>query len=160
VSSTFDPRITAELLLTAASGLSDKKPTLLVGSGVENFNSAVDELVDSGLLQRLLAQTDISFSDSLIESWWRALKHQWLYSNTLDTVSSLEKLVAFYVDEHNMRLPHSDFRGQTPDEMYFGTRDRIHEELEVAKKAARQCRMKLNRATSCPMCRPSELLFS
>ncbi len=78
--------------------------------------------------------------------------------NTLDTVSRLEKLVVFYVDEHNMRLPHSAFHGQTPNEMYFGTGDRIPDELEAAKKVARQSRMKLNRATSCPMCRPSELI--
>ena len=36
---------------------------------VENFNSAVDKLVDFGLLRRLLVMTDISFSNSLIESW-------------------------------------------------------------------------------------------
>ncbi len=117
VSATFDPSITAELLLSASSGLVNEKPTLLADGGVENFNSAVDELVDSGLLRRILAMTEISFSNSLIESWWRTIKHQWLYLNTLDTVSTLEKLVAFYVDEHNMRLPHSAFRGQTPDEI-------------------------------------------
>ena len=160
VSSTFDPSITAELLLGAASGLVDEKPTLLVDGGVENFNSAVDELVDSGLLQRLLAQTDISFSNSLIESWWRALKHQWLYLNTLDTVSRLEKLVTFYVEEHNTRLPHSAFRGQTPDEMYFGTGDRIPDELDGAKKDARHSRMEVNRATLCPMCEPVESIAS
>ena len=80
--------------------------------------------------------------------------------NTLDTVSRLENLVAFYVDEHNKRLPHSAFRGQTPDEMYFGTGDRIPEELEADKKSALQARMKLNRASSCPMCCPSELIAS
>ena len=77
--------------------------------------------------------------------------------NTLDTVRTLEKLVAFYVDEHNMRLPHSAFRGQTPDEMYFGTGDAIPDELDVAKNVARQFRMEVNRATSCPTC---ELLVS
>ena len=158
VSASFDPSTTAELLLSAASGLVDKKPTLLVDGGVENFNSAVDKLVDSGLLQRLLAQTEISFSNSLIESWWRALKHQWLYLNTLDTVSRLEKLVAFYVEEHNTRLPHSAFRGQTPDEMYFDTGDRVPDELEAAKKIARQSRMTLNRATSCDTCRSLEAI--
>ena len=160
VSSTFDPSTTAELLLSAANGLINEKPTLLVDGGVENFNSTVDELVDSGLLQRLLAQTDISFSNSLIESWWRALKHQWLFLNTLDTVSRLEKLVAFYVDEHNMRLPHSAFRGQTPNEMYFGTGDRVPDELDAARMVARQSRMKMNRATSCQVCRAFELIAS
>ena len=160
VSSSFDPTITAELLISASSGLVDEKPTLLVDGGVENFNSTVDKLVDSGLLKRLLAQTDISFSNSLIESWWRSLKHQWLYLNTLDTVSKIENLVRFYVSEHNSRLPHSAFRGQTPDEMYFGTGLRIPDELEAEKKAARESRIKLNRATSCPTCRPSELIAS
>jgi hypothetical protein len=65
--------------------------------------------------------TEITFSNSLIEAWWRTLKHQWLYLNTLDTVGTLEKLVGFYVQEHNTRLPHSAFHGQTPDEMYLGT---------------------------------------
>jgi len=154
VSSKFNPSITAELLLSATDELIDEKPTLLVDGGVENFNSAVDELVDSGLLQRLLAQTDISFSNSLIESWWRSLKHQWLFLNTLDTVGRLEKLVAFYVNEHNTRLPHSAFHGQTPDEMYYGTGNRIPKELESAKIAARNARMEVNRAMTCPTCMP------
>ena len=86
---TFDPSTTAELLLGASSGLADKQPTLLADGGVENFNRAVDELVESGILKRLLARTEITFSNSLIESWWRTLKHQWLYLNTLDTVATV-----------------------------------------------------------------------
>lgn len=158
VNATFDPSTTAELLHSAGRGLADKNPTVLADGGVENYNSAVDELVDSGLLKRLLAMTDISFSNSLIESWWRALKHHWLYLNTLDTVTRLEKLVAFYVDEHNTRLPHSAFRGQTPDEMYFGTGAQVPDELAAAKTAARQSRMNLNRAIWCPTCQPNVAL--
>jgi hypothetical protein len=37
----------------------------------------------------------------------------------------LRRLVAFYVEEHNTRLPHSAFRGQTPDEMYYGRGDHV-----------------------------------
>ncbi|MCC7424859.1 MAG: DDE-type integrase/transposase/recombinase [Planctomycetaceae bacterium] len=92
VSATFDPSTTAELLLSASRGLADQKPTLLADGGV---NGPVDKLVESGLLRRLLAQTEITFSNSLIESWWRVLKHQWLYLNTLDTVTTLEKLIDF-----------------------------------------------------------------
>ena len=152
MSATFDPSTTSELLLRASRGLIDEKPTLLADGGVENFNSAVDALVDSGILRRLLAMTEISFSNSLIESWWRTLKHQWLYLNSLDTVRTLRKLVAFYVDEHNTRLPHSAFRGQTPEEMYFGTGSSVPVELAAAKTDARQSRMKVNRTTSCPTC--------
>jgi len=55
----------------------------------------------------------------MIEAWWRSLKHQWLFLHSLDSVSTVRRLVAFYVDEHNRVLPLSAFRGQTPDEMYF-----------------------------------------
>jgi putative transposase len=158
VSSTFDPGVTAVLLHQAASGLSGDKPTVLVDAGVENCNSAVDQLIDSGLLKRILAMTEISFSNSLIESWWRALKHQWLYLNTLDTVATIEKLVGFYVTEHNTRLPHSAFRGQTPEEMYFGTGQQVPEELEAARQAARRMRLETNRKMSCPQCGPLTVL--
>ncbi|MFC1762657.1 transposase [Planctomycetota bacterium] len=154
VSGTFDPSITAELLLEASKGLFNQQPTLLTDGGVENFNSAVDELVGSGVLRRLLAQTDISYSNSLIESWWRSLKHQWLFLNTLDTVSAVKKLVSFYIEQHNTHLPHSAFCGQTPDEMYFGTGNHIPEELNVARKQALESRMAVNRSVSCPICEP------
>ena len=154
VSTTFDPGGTAVLLHQAVSGLSGDKPTLLADAGVENCNGAVDQLIDSGLLKRIVAMTEISFSNSLIESWWRALKHQWLYLNTLDAMATLEKLVSFYVTEHNTRLPHSAFRGQTPDEMYFGTGEHVPGELEVARQAARRARLETNRKISCPQCEP------
>ena len=89
-------------------------------SGVENTNSAVTALVESGTLKRILAQVDVVFSNSMIEAWWRMIKHQWLYLNELDSVGTLRKRVAFYVDQHNTHVPHSAFRGwQTPDKMYF-----------------------------------------
>ena len=40
-SATFDPDGTAEILLSAAKGLFDEKPTLLADGGAENFNSSV-----------------------------------------------------------------------------------------------------------------------
>jgi putative transposase len=125
---------------------------LLVDGGVENFNSAVDEVVESGLLKRVLAQTEITFSNSLIESWWRVLKHHWLYLNTLDTVATVHKLVAFYINQHNKHLPHFAFRGQTPDEMYFGTGSTIPKKLEASGIAALESRMDANRAQTCQAC--------
>ena len=90
----------------------------------------------------------------MIESWWRALKHQWLYLNTLDIVTTLEMLVTFYVDEHNNQLPHSAFRGQTPDEMYFGTGNDIPADLEDARITARKSRIEANRSISCKTYEP------
>ena len=80
------------------------------------------------------------------------LKHQWLYLNQLDSVTTVEKLVEFYVDQHNSYLPHSAFRGQTPDEMYFGIGDNIPQQLEEARREARELRMATNRSKSCRVC--------
>ena len=111
-------------------------------------------------MNQLLARTEITFSNSLIESWWRVLKHQWLYLNTLDTVDTIKKLVTFYVEEHNTHLPHSAFRGQTPDEMYFATGSEIPRQLEIARKASREARMEVNRNNSCRTCEPLTAISS
>lgn len=71
----FVPAVTSELLVETAQRLDDDKPQLLVDGDIENYNSAVDKLEDSGLLTRILAQTEIRYSNSLIESWWRVIKH-------------------------------------------------------------------------------------
>ena len=63
VSGKFDPTATAELLLRASGRLTDTKPKLLVDGGVENFHGAVNELVESGVLKRVLvagAQTSVA----------------------------------------------------------------------------------------------------
>ena len=46
------------------------------------------------------------------------------------------RLVEFYVDQHNTVLPHSAFRGQTPDEIY-GTGDTVPADLTARATAAR-----------------------
>jgi putative transposase len=108
----FDPSITAELLNQAASGIKEAEPPqLMVDGGVENFNGSVDAAIISLNLKRVLAQTEVTFSNSMIEAWWRVLKHQWLFLNELDSLSKVTSLVTFYVDQHNRHLPHSAFKG-------------------------------------------------
>ena len=141
------------VLVEAGRGLTgNMPPTLVADSGVESTNHAIDELIDSGLLRRVLAMTEINFSNSMIEAWWRCLKHNWLFANPLDTVARLRKLVGFYVEQHNARLPHSAFNGQTPDEMYFGTGAEVPERLHQARAAARARRLQPNRALQCAAC--------
>ena len=154
VSEHFDPTMTLEVLVEAgkATARTDEPPTVFTDAGVENRTAAIDELINSGILRRVLAQTEIAFSNSMIESWWRTLKHQWLYLNTLDTVESLRRLVDFYVREHNTQLPHSAFKGQTPDEMYRGTGKHVPEELAERRKTARAERLAANRSVSCGVC--------
>jgi hypothetical protein len=102
----------------------------------------------------VLAQVEVTYSNSIIEAWWRSLKHQWLYLNTLDTMAHLQALIAFFVEEHNAKMPHSAFAGQTPDEMYLGTAKNLPDELFVARAQARERRLAVNRAVSCHRCAP------
>ncbi len=83
---------------------------------------------------------------------WRCLKHQWLFLHSLDSVAAIRRLVEFYVDEHNRVLPHSAFRGQTPDEMYFGTGDAVPADLTSRAAAARRARGEANRSATCATC--------
>ena len=106
----------------------------------------------TGVLRRVLAFTELKFSNSMIEAWWRSLKHQWLFLHSLESVATIRRLVAFYVEEHNHVLPHSAFRGQTPDEMYFGKGDPIPAELASRADAARRARQQANRSVSCETC--------
>ena len=49
-------------------------------------------------------------------------------------------------------LPHSAFRGQTPDEMYFGTGDAVPDDLAARAADARRVRGDVNRSSSCATC--------
>ena len=74
--------------------------------------------------------------------------------NTLDSLQTVRRLVAFYVEAHNTEIPHSAFRGQTPDEMYYGRGKDVPDKVEAAKTQARASRLMANRATSCSACWP------
>ena len=154
VADTFAPVNSVAVLLDATRGAvaSTTAPVVLADAGVENVNAAVDALIETGVLRRLLAFTELRFSNSMIEAWWRSLKHQWLYLHSLDSVATIRRLVTFYVHEHNHVLPHSAFRGQTPDEMYFGTGEAVPGELTSRTAAARRARLEANRLASCTTC--------
>ncbi len=154
VTDAFAVVTTVAILRDAVNGAvaRDGAPTVVADAGVENVNAGVDDLIESGMLSRVLALRDVTFSNSMIEAWWRTLKHQWLFLNTLDTTAAVRRLVAFYVAAHNTEIPHSAFRGQTPDEMYYSRGERIPEQLEMAKQQAREERVQTNRATSCGVC--------
>jgi len=89
----------------------------------------------------------------MIEAWWRSLKHGWLYLHQLDTFADLQRLITFYVEEHNIVIPHAAFAGQTPDEMYFGRGDQVPADLDSNRARAREARLKHNRNLSCEACR-------
>src|SRR5262245_32528430 len=77
VAETFTPANSVAVLVEASrtATASGTTPAVLADAGVENVNAQVDELITTGVLRRVLAFTDLKFSNSMIEAWWRSLKH-------------------------------------------------------------------------------------
>ena len=151
-----EPATTAVLLLEAADA-ADGAPfeapqSVMVDGGTENFNSAVDELVNDGVLKRILAQTDITASNSMIEAFFRLAKHNWLFLHNLDTIERVRRLVEFYVNGHNSRLPHRAHRGRNSDELSFGRECDVPDKSAKARLAARIARLENNRGRRCGAC--------
>jgi len=151
LSERLDPRTTCEILKEAGKNL-DRAPAVIADSGVENVNAEVDELINDGFVHPVLAQVEVSFSNSMIEAFWRSLRHQWLYLHSLESFTQLEQLIDFYVREHNTEMPHNAFHGQTPDEVYFDQAARVWDHLRLARRQARRLRIAANRDESCRVC--------
>jgi hypothetical protein len=113
-------------------------------------NAQVDELIDAGAppCAAFHGTEVLELDDRSV----RSLKHQWLFLQSLDSVATIRRLVTFYVHGHNHVLPHSAFRAQTPDEMYFGTGDTVPADLTSRAAAARRARITANRSASCERC--------
>jgi putative transposase len=109
----LEPQTTCLVLAEAAKNLSKNGDgaTVIADSGIENVNDEVDNLFGLGQLHRILAQVEVNYSNSMIEALWRSMKHGWLFLHQLDTFAALEKLIAFYVEQHNSVVPHSAFAG-------------------------------------------------
>ena len=159
VSDTLSSAITRELLIEASKGLPDDSATanvlVVTDGGSENFGEVNQLLRDSSSLHRVLAQIDIISSNSLIEAFWRQLKHAWLFLNTLESAAAVRRLVAFYVREHNEKIPRVVLGARTPDEVYFSREENVPGRLSEQRKTAQRVRSAANRAANCHRCESS-----
>jgi hypothetical protein len=95
----------------------------------------------------------------MIEAFWRSMKHNWLFLNTLDSIENVQRHVSFYVHEHNSVMTHSGFRScparrsRPPDEVFFETATDIHEKLRNEHREAMRLRVTENREQSRSKCR-------
>ena len=104
-------------------------------------------------LRRVRAQVDVTYSNSLIESFWAQLKHRWLYLHDLDTTAARKTLIATFVEDHHVLIPRAALGGRTPDEVFCGREVDLPERLGVARRQARADRVPFNQArASCGGC--------
>ena len=159
VSEKLSSATTRELLIEASQNLphaaANASVLVVTDGGSENFGEVDKLLEDSNAPRRILAQIDIVCSNSMIEAFWRQLKHARLFLNTLDSTAAVRRLVAFYVGEHNEKIPRAVLGGRTPDEVYFGREENLPERLSEQRKRAQRVRSAANRAASRSRCEGS-----
>ena len=130
-------------------------PTVMVDSGSEKLNGETDGLVDTGIIKRVVAQIDIQFSNSMIEAFFRRMKHGYLFLQRLTSIESVANHVTNYLAQHNEVMPHSSLRGATPFEAITGVWGNASVlRLDTLQRAAAAARLETNRASACLICQP------
>ena len=132
---------TRDLLVTALDEARQLPlvPNVYCDSGTENLNRDVDVLIKSNQMTRTIAQIEVAFSNSMIEAFFRRLKHAWLFVHPLPSLAAIAKLTEECIQDHNELIPHSALAGATPAEVFHGRwSDDDRDNLEVQGRAACQ----------------------
>jgi len=125
---------------------------LIVDGGPENNNQKVDEFLGdiNGVIKKLIAQKDILFSNSIIESVNKTLKYRHLFQYDIPDFKSTVRHLEKAIPEYNNR-PHYAHKGLTPREVLKGiklNKEKIKNEFQEAYKS----RLEKNRNVRCSNC--------
>ncbi len=122
VMDSYDGSKTGELLQkaieVATKPRQGEKLRLIVDGGGENRSRQVNNLEDDGHFKKQVARFEISYSNSMVETLFRSLKHNYLFHQEIRSLLSLRKHVDFWFTEHNEKIPHTAFSGETPRERF------------------------------------------
>ncbi len=109
-------------------------------------------LAEMKQIAHVVAQVDITQSNSMVEALWLQIKSWWLFLHTLDSFATLQRLVEKYFDDHNKLIPRAELGGRTPNEAFFGREDDLQTRLRVEHAKARYRRVAENQARTCSAC--------
>ncbi len=139
----------------AVSGIQPSEQVLLISDGgPENDNELVTTYVASSPLKHLIAQTDVHFSNSIIEAANKILKYRYIFKKNYQSFSGLRTGVPDDISDYNER-PHCKLEGLSPNQAFDGI---IFDKVAYRERlaASRGQRLLMNRA-SCPPCVPLAL---
>jgi hypothetical protein len=145
-----------EMALSKARELSNDKdftPNLIVDGGSENNNTEVNDLVSSNLITKSIAQLEIDFSNSMIESLFLRLKHWHLYFQELTSFEKLKEHTDFYLEQCNHKIPMAVLKGATPFEAYTGNWSNLDvEQIREVSLKQKTLRVDTNLKLRCSIC--------
>ncbi|WP_315814202.1 integrase core domain-containing protein [Paraflavitalea speifideaquila] len=122
---------------------------LITDDGSENYGpvSAITSSDLPPIIEHLIAQQDIEFSNSMIEAVNKQLQYRFLYHRSIPDFAALQKIILQAIEDYNNR-PHAALNGLTPLEVLHGKRyDKATYHQQV--NAARAHRIAQNKRTSC-----------
>lgn len=124
---------------------------LVTDGGSEN-KGVVDSFVNHSKsnIQKLVAQSDIIFSNSMVEAVNKRMKYDFLFTTNLLNVSQVNKYLTWAVRKYNNK-PHSSLYGLTPVEVFGGMVPDRHL-FQPAIKMATYKRRKTNINQECMNC--------
>ena len=126
---------------------------LLTDGGSENVNSLVSGFVNSEAvnMKHNIAQKDVVFSNSMVESVNKVIKHQFLYHLEITNTRSLKKILPEIINIYNTERPQMSLGGNTP----FETQNNLSIQLSrytANFKEQKQLRLLKNKNTGCSKC--------
>ncbi len=157
VMESYDGSKTGELLRQAIEKTTKprkgKKMRLIVDGGGENRSQSVNLLEGRGHFRKQVARFEISFSNSMVETLFRSLKHNYLFHQEIRSLVNLKKHADFWFREHNEIIPHSSFNGETPAERFRKTWTKENEiRILVRQHEAIKLRIQENQKIFCESC--------
>ena len=120
---------------------------LMVDGGSEVNNSTVDSYIKTVSVKKIIAQHDVSFSNSMVEAVNKILKYNYLFREDIQDFESCCKYLENFIPDYNER-PHCSLSGLTPNEAYSGVNVDYHEVSEQVK-SARIVRILTNQVYNC-----------
>jgi putative transposase len=98
-----------------------KECMLLTDDGSENYGEVKKwiKVSDNPKINHVIAQTEIHFSNSMIEAANKQLKYRFLYHQKIKDYSSLDQYLKKAIEDFNHR-PHAILNGLTPIEVLQG----------------------------------------
>ncbi|MDR2972608.1 MAG: integrase core domain-containing protein [Bacteroidales bacterium] len=139
------------IYLTHLFNEEDPCATLIVDDGIENKGYVCSSIENQEIkLNRLVAQKDIRFSNSMVEAVNKRMKYDFLFRNQLLDFEHTQQFLETAVEQYNNR-PHSALFGLTPYEVFHGA---IPDKnlFKDQKEQAKMLRKAENKALSCDSC--------
>jgi putative transposase len=144
---------TKAMLVRAIAELPERaEPKLMSDGGSENAIARTDFTLASAF-EHLVAQADIAFPNSMVEALWSQMKHRWLFLHTLDSIETVERLVATTSATTTPRSPCPSSAAVRPMR-FTSARAPTSRPISPRPAAARRARVEHNRSLACGACVP------